>query len=97
MDWMRKALGHKFEEPMSILTSVAGSLASAVLINMFSSDDEDEAPTVASKPEVMPEADDEAARKARREAIYRRIAGQGNQGGRASTVMTDEDGGTTLG
>lgn len=98
MDWLkRKLAGHAFEGPLTAaLPSILGAVASSLVSKMFSSDDkEDKAPAAAAAEPVMPEADDEAARLARRQAIYQRLSR--SQGGRASTVMTDEAESDTLG
>lgn len=83
MDWMRKVLGHKFEDPISIVTSVVGSVAASVIGSMLSDDDDEPEP---QKAPVMPDADDEAARQARKRAIYQRLS---KDQGRASTIMSD--------
>jgi len=88
MDWMRKVLGHKFEDPISMATSVVGSVAASVIGSMLSDDEDEPEP---QKAPLMPDADDEAARMARKRAIYQRLS---KDQGRASTIMSDSAGDT---
>lgn len=74
----------------TIITSVLGAVASSVVGSLFSDDEEPEQP----KPVVMPEPDDEALRKAKRESMYQQLAR--NQS-RSSTIMTDSEDSDSLG
>lgn len=128
MDWKRKALGHKFEGPISwgsLLTSVIGSVASSVISRAFSSDDDSPrasyptpltynpnynygqasapAPVTptpvpvepsAGEASVAPTADEDAIQRARKQAVYQRLA---KSQGRASTILSDEFQSDTLG
>lgn len=73
----------------SIVPSIVGSLASTVLGNMFGGDEKPStpAPPAPSEPTVMPTADDESVKQAKRRSIAAQVARRG----RASTILTDTE------
>ena len=71
----------------TLLTSVAGSVVSGLIGNMFSGDKEEPAAPKVEKATVMPTADGADVQAARK----RSLAEQMRRRGRASTTLHDDD------